>query len=247
MTGVLDGLHVAMAASSVTCGTDANGQPVCTSVPAGAWAGLGIFLFIYLAIFVVMIVAYVKIISKAGYSGWWVLIGIVPFVNIVFFLVFAFSEWPVLKEVRLLRQQAAGGSPYGRPGGYGTAAGGGPSPYAAAPIPAGPWGGGPSGPEPQADQPDHLAHPGQPGHLTPTGPTESDMAQTAIPSFGQVIRGDAPDPTAPVVASDGPPVAPEVSAPAAGAGPPAGWFPAPGGPEGRQRYWDGTAWTEHYL
>ncbi|MBE1552282.1 hypothetical protein GGC64_006369 [Mycobacterium sp. OAS707] len=27
----------------------------------------------------------------------------------------------------------------------------------------------------------------------------------------------------------------------------AGWYPDPGGGGGAQRYWDGTAWTEHFA
>jgi uncharacterized membrane protein YhaH (DUF805 family) len=57
----------------------------------------GVFLVVYLAVAVLMIVATVKILSKAGYSGWWVLIGLVPIVNVVMYLVFAFSDWPSLR------------------------------------------------------------------------------------------------------------------------------------------------------
>jgi uncharacterized membrane protein YhaH (DUF805 family) len=56
-----------------------------------------VFLLIYLAVAVLMIVATVKILSKAGYSGWWVLIGLVPIANVVMFVVFAFSDWPALR------------------------------------------------------------------------------------------------------------------------------------------------------
>jgi uncharacterized membrane protein YhaH (DUF805 family) len=62
---------------------------------------IGVVLFlviVYLAVAVLMIVAWVKIISKAGYSGWWILIGLVPVVNLVMFLVFAFSRWPALES-----------------------------------------------------------------------------------------------------------------------------------------------------
>lgn len=73
-----------------------------TTVPGGP--GLGAFfavvLVIYIAMAVVAIAAWVKIISKAGYSGWWVLIAVVPIANVVMFLVFAFSDWPVLRQAR---------------------------------------------------------------------------------------------------------------------------------------------------
>jgi len=57
---------------------------------------------------VLFIVGWVKILGKAGYSGWWVLIGVVPIANLVMFLVFAFSEWPIVREVRELRAAGSG-------------------------------------------------------------------------------------------------------------------------------------------
>jgi uncharacterized membrane protein YhaH (DUF805 family) len=72
--------------------------------------GLGAFFvvvaLVYLAIAVVSIVAWVKILSKAGYSGWWILVGVVPVLNVVMFLVFAFSDWPVLRAARGAGQYA---------------------------------------------------------------------------------------------------------------------------------------------
>ena len=69
------------------------------------------------AVWVVMLLAYVSIIRRAGYSGWWVLIGLAPIANIVMFLVFAFKEWPIQRELAQLRQGAgrAPGAP-GMPG-----------------------------------------------------------------------------------------------------------------------------------
>jgi hypothetical protein len=53
-----------------------------------------IIVIIVLAIYVVPIVI---IIQKAGYSGWWCLIMLVPIVNIIMLWVFAFSDWPILR------------------------------------------------------------------------------------------------------------------------------------------------------
>ena len=39
----------------------------------------------------------VQILRKAGYSGWWSLLTLVPLVNIAMIWVFAFSDWPALK------------------------------------------------------------------------------------------------------------------------------------------------------
>lgn len=80
------------------------------------------------AMWVIFLIAYVKIISRAGYSGWWVLVMFVPILNIVMLLIFAFKEWPIQRELAELRGWAAqiqrGSSQgYGQPGsgpqGYG--------------------------------------------------------------------------------------------------------------------------------
>src|ERR1019366_7049753 len=84
-----------------------------------------ILVIIYLAIVVASIVGTAKIISKAGYSAWFVLLAFVPLVNLVMFFVFAFSDWPVHKELRHYRQ-----------GGYGPGFGGYPgSPWPNQPTP----------------------------------------------------------------------------------------------------------------
>src|SRR5271165_7166823 len=88
---------------------------------ASAGAAGGVFVIFWLAGVVASIVAGVKILTKAGYSGWWILICLVPIVNFVMFLVFAFSDWPSLQN---------------RGGGYGPPPGGGPT-WSASSPPAG--------------------------------------------------------------------------------------------------------------
>ena len=39
----------------------------------------------------------VRVLHKAGYSGWWSLLMLVPFINIAMIWVFASSDWPALK------------------------------------------------------------------------------------------------------------------------------------------------------
>jgi uncharacterized membrane protein YhaH (DUF805 family) len=39
----------------------------------------------------------VRILRKAGYSGWWSLLAVVPLLNIAMIWVFAMSDWPALK------------------------------------------------------------------------------------------------------------------------------------------------------
>jgi hypothetical protein len=81
----------------------------------------GVFLIVELFFFVVAIMAWVKIISKAGYSGWWVLIGIVPLVGAIMFLVFAFSKWPIqerLEAATTSNRQPMGPDGWSRGGGW---------------------------------------------------------------------------------------------------------------------------------
>jgi energy-coupling factor transporter transmembrane protein EcfT len=108
--------------AALVCAPDSTGhQLVCTGGSAGLFAGLGVLLFVYIAIAVLGIIAAVKVVSKAGYSGWWVLIGFVPIIGSIFVLVFAFSTWPVTREVEMLRAQVAGRGGFG-PTGYGRGA-----------------------------------------------------------------------------------------------------------------------------
>jgi len=69
-------------------------------------------LFIVLLI-VGMIYVYYKIFEKTGNSGWLALLMFVPIANIAIILYLAFSDWPVLREVRDLRSRVG----YG-PSGY---------------------------------------------------------------------------------------------------------------------------------
>ena len=63
---------------------------------------------------IVVIVAGIKILPKLGYSPWFALLVLIPLVGWVMILVFAFSDWPVDKELRHYRQGGYGP----RPGGY---------------------------------------------------------------------------------------------------------------------------------
>jgi hypothetical protein len=59
-----------------------------------------------LLVWLIFLIAYIKIISKAGYSGWWVLIMFVPIANVIMLLIFAYKEWPILRELKELRAWA---------------------------------------------------------------------------------------------------------------------------------------------
>jgi len=70
-------------------------------------AFMGIWLLAILAFLVITVIAYWKIFSKAGFSGALSLLMLVPIANFVMLLVLAFSEWPLEREVALLRSASS--------------------------------------------------------------------------------------------------------------------------------------------
>ena len=66
--------------------------------------GLIIMLVIGLAFFVLNIVIWWKIFSKAGYSGALGLLMLVPIANFIMLLVLAFGTWPIHRELAHLKQ-----------------------------------------------------------------------------------------------------------------------------------------------
>ena len=65
-----------------------------------------------LAMFIVTIWASVRILGRIGHSGWWVLIGFVPVLNIALIWALALQRWPIDDE---------SDSGIGRTGGTGSA------------------------------------------------------------------------------------------------------------------------------
>jgi uncharacterized membrane protein YhaH (DUF805 family) len=55
-------------------------------------------LIVVIVILVVYLVPIIKILNKAGYSGWWCLLFFVPLVNLIMLWVFAFADWPNLRD-----------------------------------------------------------------------------------------------------------------------------------------------------
>ena len=71
--------------------------------------GLGMLVFVILAVLSVLIISillWCKIFSKTGYHWAFGLLILIPFGNLVVILILAFSDWPVLKELRLLKERA---------------------------------------------------------------------------------------------------------------------------------------------
>jgi uncharacterized membrane protein YhaH (DUF805 family) len=80
-------------------------------------APIFIFAFVATALMVGLIVAIIKawiycmVFHKAGYSWAWGLLILVPIANIIIPFVLALGDWPVRKELRLLKQQSMGNKP----------------------------------------------------------------------------------------------------------------------------------------
>jgi len=74
---------------------------------------VGTLALIYAGFTALAVAAAVSIVRKAGYSGWWVVAGLVPLANVVMLFAFAFADWPVLQQLR--RAQAVPLAPTGHP------------------------------------------------------------------------------------------------------------------------------------
>lgn len=59
-----------------------------------------IFAVVALVMLGIMAVAFYQIYKKAGYNGLLGLLMMVPVVNVIMMLWFAFSEWPVVRQLR---------------------------------------------------------------------------------------------------------------------------------------------------
>jgi hypothetical protein len=71
------------------------------------------FAIFAIVVFVFGLICQIKIITKAGYSGWYVLTAFVPFLNIVMFLIFTFGKWPI--QARLEAAERGGSRGYSPP------------------------------------------------------------------------------------------------------------------------------------
>jgi hypothetical protein len=61
--------------------------------------------FVALIVAVIKVLIFCKIFSKAGYSWALGLLILVPIANIIMAFFLAFADWPIRKELRLLKQQ----------------------------------------------------------------------------------------------------------------------------------------------
>ena len=47
-------------------------------------------------LFAITVVPFIRIFQKAGRTGWWAVLMVIPQVNVIVLWIFAFSTWPAL-------------------------------------------------------------------------------------------------------------------------------------------------------
>jgi len=78
--------------------TDANNAAIAAL--ASIWL---VLVVVFLAIFILQLVMAWRIAVKAGFSGPLSLLMLIPLVNFVILLIFAFGEWPIEAQLKALR------------------------------------------------------------------------------------------------------------------------------------------------
>jgi len=145
--------------NGTVCTSPTGAQVNCLSVPGQVKGAFVAFIVIAVVVAVFSLVCQVKIITKAGYSGWYVLTGFVPILGFVMFLIFAFGKWPIQERLEAAERGTSRGYP--PPPYSGGSAGPGPGP-GLAPIAGGgpgPGGPGPGGPAPGGSGPGPVPGP----------------------------------------------------------------------------------------
>lgn len=76
---------------------------------------LAVIFWIAVTIFYIYIIY--RIVAKAGFSGWWALTTLVPLLNIIMPIVFAFKPWPAVEGAAAQRSlpSGSGGSEFQAP------------------------------------------------------------------------------------------------------------------------------------
>ncbi len=166
--------------------------------------GIVVWLFIALIFVVLYIVALYKILDKAGYSGWLSLLILIPgvgsIIGFVLMLWVAFSDWPVLQELRALRGRSMGG--YGGPPAYTPPPAGGYAPAVAPPaVP-------PTYEPPAAPPPAYQPPPAPPTYEPPAAPPTYEP-----PAAPPAYEPPAAPPAAPIAPQGEPPATPPPAPP----------------------------------
>jgi len=81
-------------------------QPDAAASVAALSAYTGVAFLFIAAAFIFTIVIYWRIASKAGYNGAASLLLLIPLVNLIVLCIFAFSEWPIERSLKIARGEA---------------------------------------------------------------------------------------------------------------------------------------------
>ena len=85
----------------------ADNNDVATNALAGAFAAMGaVWMLVCLGLLILGLIINWVIAAKAGYSGALSLLMLIPLLNIIILLVFAFSEWPIQQQLREARMRS---------------------------------------------------------------------------------------------------------------------------------------------
>ena len=71
-------------------------------MPGSEWIGL--------LLFVLLVLAWMSIFRRAGYSRWLGLLWLVPVVNVIIICFLAFADWPVHRQLRYFKVRAGDAS-----------------------------------------------------------------------------------------------------------------------------------------
>lgn len=78
-------------------------QSLLADNSADAGAVSAVVIFFWLVLVIISLIIQWRIAQKAGFPGWYSLGLIVPLLNLILIVLFAFTEWPIERELRLLR------------------------------------------------------------------------------------------------------------------------------------------------
>jgi hypothetical protein len=74
-------------------------------------AFIGIYMLFILTMLVFTAWVWWRIFAKTGHGGWMGILMLVPLANLIVFIMLAFGEWPIERELEAWRAQARGGGP----------------------------------------------------------------------------------------------------------------------------------------
>jgi len=71
-------------------------KPMTGGYGYGGLVALGVLIFYLL--YVLLLLVLTPAVRKAGFSGWWVMLALLPPIGIVLLWIFAFAKWPAYPD-----------------------------------------------------------------------------------------------------------------------------------------------------